>query len=299
MVRKVLGLVLAPILCRIPLLTCALPLLAMLSGETIPELHPNYRGFKGHLIRVAPTKYLVKGLYEHAGSNKIRVTELPIGTWTDDYKQHLEKLIDPGQGGKKSSTLVRDYVDQSTDKAVDITITFAKGTIADLEGTAVDTHTNMLEKTLKLVSSQSTANMYLFNSNDELKKYETAEDILREYFGTRLAIYQERIAAIVKMLEQDMLWLSNKVAYIVGVLDGSIDLRKKKQDAIDAMLKAKGLTQQEDSYKYLTRMPMDSVSEENVAKLMEQKAKKETELKFYKEVTPGKLWKTELEALDL
>ena len=274
-------------------------LLAMLSGQDISELHPNYRGFKGHLIRVAPTKYLVKGLYEHAGTNKIRVTELPIGTWTDDYKQHLEKLIDPGQGGKKSSTLVRDYVDQSTDKAVDITITFAKGAIADLEGTAVDSHTNMLEKTLKLVSSQSTANMYLFNANDELKKYETAEDILREYFGTRLVIYQERIAAIVKVLEQDMLWLSNKVAYIVGVLDGTIDLRKKKQDAIDAMLKAKGLTQQEDSYKYLTRMPMDSVSEENVAKLMEQKAKKETELKFYKEVTPGKLWKTELEALDL
>ena len=274
-------------------------LLAMLSGQDIPVLHPNYRGFKGHLIRVAPTKYLVKGLYEHAGTNKIRVTELPIGTWTDDYKQHLEKLIDPGQGGKKSSTLVRDYVDQSTDKAVDITITFAKGAIADLEGTAVDSHTNMLEKTLKLVSSQSTANMYLFNANDELKKYETAEDILREYFGTRLVIYQERIAAIVKVLEQDMLWLSNKVTYILGVLDGTIDLRKKKQDAIDAMLKAKGLTKQEDSYKYLTRMPMDSVSEENVAKLMEQKAKKETEVKFYKEVTPGKLWNTELEALDL
>jgi DNA topoisomerase-2 len=274
-------------------------LLAMLSGQDISELHPNYRGFKGHLIRVAPTKYLVKGLYEHSGTNKIRVTELPIGTWTDDYKQHLEKLIDPGQGGKKSSTLVRDYVDQSTDKVVDITITFAKGAIAELEGSAVDSHSNMLEKTLKLVSSQSTANMYLFNENDELKKYETAEDILREYFGTRLTIYQERIAAIVKVLEQDMLWLSNKVAYILGVLGGTIDLRKKKQDAIDAMLKDKGLTQQEDSYKYLTRMPMDSVSEENVAKLMEQKAKKETELKFYKEVTPGKLWKTELEALDL
>jgi DNA topoisomerase-2 len=274
-------------------------LLAMLSGKPVTKLSPYYRGFNGHIIRVSHTKFLIKGIYEHVGTNKIRVTELPIGTWTDDYKQHLEKLIDPGQGGKKSSTLVRDYVDQSTDKVVDITITFAKGAIADLEKTAVDEHTNMLEKTLKLVASQSTANMYLFNANDQLKKYDTAEDILKAYFATRIELYQKRIAAIVNVLEQDMMWLSNKVNYILGVLDGSIDLRKKKLDAIDTLLKARNLTQQEGSYKYLTRMPMDSVSEENVAKLMDQKHKKETELIYYKQVTPGKLWKTELQSLEL
>ena len=39
-------------------------------------------------------KYLIKGIYEKIGDNKIHITELPVGQWTEDYKIFLENLMD-------------------------------------------------------------------------------------------------------------------------------------------------------------------------------------------------------------
>ena len=36
---------------------------------------------------------MIKGCYQIVSSNSIRITELPIGTWTQDYKEFLEDLI--------------------------------------------------------------------------------------------------------------------------------------------------------------------------------------------------------------
>ena len=50
--------------------------------------------------------------------HKVRITELPIGTWTEDYKIFVEKEIDAKR--------IKDISDMSTDKVVDMTITFAR-----------------------------------------------------------------------------------------------------------------------------------------------------------------------------
>ena len=57
------------------------------------ELVPYYEGFKGNISKINDTKYLIKGVYEKLDSNTIRIVELPIGTWTDDYKRFLENNI--------------------------------------------------------------------------------------------------------------------------------------------------------------------------------------------------------------
>ena len=64
--------------------------------------------------------------------------------------------------------------------------------------------------------------------------------------------------------------LSNKAKYIQENLAGTIDLRRKKQDEITKMLEDKGYDKKDDDYKYLVKMPMDSVTEENVVKLMKE-----------------------------
>ena len=50
-------------------------------------------------------------------------------------------------------------------------------------------------------------------------------------------------------------------------------------------------------YKYLVKMPMDSVTEENVEKLLKEKEKKETELETIRVTTINKMWITELDNL--
>jgi DNA topoisomerase-2 len=79
-------------------------ILMALDNETLclpydcEQMIPYYEGFKGSIVPLNSDgcrKYLIKGAYEKINDNSIRVTELPIGYWTDDFKQHLENLITP------------------------------------------------------------------------------------------------------------------------------------------------------------------------------------------------------------
>jgi DNA topoisomerase-2 len=58
------------------------------------EFTPYYEGFNGTISKVGETRFLFRGKYEKLGQDKIRVTELPVGFWTEDFKELLEELED-------------------------------------------------------------------------------------------------------------------------------------------------------------------------------------------------------------
>jgi DNA topoisomerase-2 len=157
---------------------------------------PFYEGFRGTIEKIGSTnnKFLIKGRYEKIAPDKIRVTELPVGFWTENFKELLEELIEPGvnKEGKKIVPLVKDYDDMSRDTTVDFTITLQKGKVEELEATQTDNGCNALEKLFKLYTTTSTTNMHLFDAEDKLKKYETVEEIIDDYFVTRLQLYVKR-----------------------------------------------------------------------------------------------------------
>lgn len=268
----------------------------LLAGDANPTmtLEPYYKGFTGKIIKVAAKKYLIKGVYSKADKNSITISELPVGTWTDDYKTFLEKEID------SPKKIIKEYVDMSTDKKVSFTVKFHLGALDKLEATAGDEHVNAVEKYMRLASSHSTSNMYLFDAEDKLKKYDNVEDIVKDYYGTRVQMYRQRIAYIVDVLQKELCLLSNKAKYITENLEGTIDLRRKKKKQIIDMLISKGYDMMDDDveFKYLVKMPMDSVSEENVEKIMKQKGEKEAELAKYQKMKPTSLWLSELKELE-
>jgi DNA topoisomerase-2 len=266
------------------------------------EFVPYYEGFQGTISKLTADKFLIKGVYEKVGPDKIRVTELPVGFWTEDFKELLEELIEPtkdGKDGKKVPSIVKDYDDMSKDTNVDFTITFAKGKLEELEQSKGDYECNGLEKLLKLYTTNTTTNMHLFDADDTLQKYEKVSEIIDAYYATRLKLYGARKEYMIDALEKELVMLSNKARYIQENLDGTIDLRKKKREEVNDMLQSKGYDQMDEdaNYKYLVRMPMDSVTEENVAKLLKNKGDKEAELERVKTTTIQQMWKSELDAL--
>jgi DNA topoisomerase-2 len=262
------------------------------------EFIPYYEGFKGTVQKISEGKFLIKGSYEKCGPDKIRVTELPVGYWTEDFKELLETLIDPGldKDGKKIVPVVKDYDDMSRDTNIDFNITFAKGKLDELESTKLDHNCNGVEKLLKLFTTNSTSNMHLFDAEDKLKKYEKIEHIIDDYYETRLKLYKTRKDYTVKTLEKELVVLSNKAKYIMEILEGTVDLRKKKSDEVMKMLKEKNYDMVDNEFKYLTKMPMDSVTEENVDKLNKEHENKSGELESVKNTTTHQMWLTELEA---
>ena len=264
-------------------------------------IEPYYRGFKGTITALTSSssgsggKFLVRGLHAvDAAKKQVRVTELPVGHWTEDFKKHLESLIE--------TNTIKDYVDMSTDTVVDFTITFpSTADLASPTFAAVVDHgcCTALEKLLKLYTTESTGNMHLFDSQDQLKKYANVHDIVRDYYGTRLSLYRKRKTHQLAAMVAELLILTNKARYIQELLDGSIDLRRKRGDELTAMLQSKGydLVEGDEQYKYLLKLPMDSVSEENVQKLLKEKGQKESQHATLQSTSIEQLWLADLAEL--
>lgn len=262
---------------------------------------PYYEGFKGIISKLTDDKFLIKGVYEKIAVDKIRVTELPVGFWTEDFKELIEYYCNPREDKDKNkiSPIIKDYEDMSKDTSVDFTITFVKGKLEELENSKGDYDCNGLEKILKLYTTNSTSNMHLFDANDTLVKFEKITDIIDYYYDVRLNIYQTRKNYLIESLERELQLLSNKAKYIKEILDGTIDLRKKMKDEVFGMLQSKGydILHEESNYNYLTKMPMDSVTEENVEKLNKEYLDKKNQLEIVKTITTNMMWLNELQIL--
>jgi DNA topoisomerase-2 len=249
---------------------------ARLRGEEpAADFLPYYRGFKG-TVEAVGGKYVVRGVFAVDGLT-VRITELPVGVWTDDYKEYLEKMV---------GTVVKDYTDNSTDVVVDITVKL----LAPLED---------VEKTLKLAVSKGTTNMHLFDENGRIKKYGSVAEILDAYYPVRLKCYAARKLAQCAQLAAKLKVVSNKVKYVRGVLNDTIDLRGKKAAEIAGLLQSLELAEVEGSFNYLTKMPMDSVSHENVAALEKDKTGMEGELAALELLTPEQMWLADLDRIEV
>jgi len=268
-------------------------------------IEPYYKNFKGKIYPVDDTrkKYVIKGCYEMLGSDKIRVTELPIGTWTQDYKEYLESLVDnkSAKGKTKSGDdYIKDFNDMSTDLNVEFEITFYPGILTKLICQKHDYGLEGIEKYLKLYTTQSTNNMHLFNEKEQLRKYENVYDIVDGYYGVRYSYYVKRKDYLISKLNNELKVLSAKAQFIQYNLDDKIDLRKKSKNEINAIMeKFEFELGDSGDYNYLIKMPMDSVSKENVEKLMKEHENKKAELESIQSSSIEAMWLKELKQLKI
>jgi DNA topoisomerase-2 len=269
----------------------------LLGEENTITFIPYYDGFTGEITQIKEGQFMIRGSYEIISLDKIRITELPVGVWTNDYKEFLESLTETTdtKTGKKIPPIIKDYDDMSKDTTIDFIITLQKGKMEELTSTP-----DGIYKQFKLISTVSTTNMHLFDADDKLKKYNTIPDIIDDYYVKRLEMYQIRKDYLIDEIQRALILLDNKARYIQENLDGTIDLRKKKREEVNKMLMDKGydMVNGDEDYKYLTRMPMDSVTEENVKKLMDEQEKKNKELVDIQSTTITEMWLQELLILE-
>ncbi len=305
-------------------------MLAATPATDRPVIEPYFKGFKGTIRNIATSatsgapasasaKYLIKGTYEIVAERKVRITELPVGTWTDDYKEFLEKLMEAPAAADKDKTdkggaasassscpVLKEYSDMSTDTVVDITVTFHPSyphTPKDLQAAIVDADagTNKLEKLLGLFTTQSTTNMNLFDAHEKLRKYATIYDIVEDYYVERLALYAKRKAAMLAQLANELRLLTNRARYIQEILDDKLELRRQTKEAIFAKMVAHNYEHidGDTEFKYLLKMPMDSVTDENVKNLLSDRDSKRTQHQQLADTSIEALWTRDLDELEV
>ena len=242
-------------------------------------LTPYFEGFKGRLVKgTSAGSYITYGTHKYSAETlSLTITELPIGYWTRAFKEHLEKLMD---------THVQSYVDQSTDTHVLFHIKLKENTWTD-EG---------IIKTFKLSRTHHETNMYLFDYEDKLQKYNSPLDILMYYKTVRLEYYERRKAYMIRKLEQSILILQNRVKYIQSIISGELSIFAPKS-ALMSALEKQGYSLIDNSYNYLLKMTIDSLCQDNALELEAEYAKLQVTLSNVKTRTSQMMWLADLKEL--
>lgn len=270
---------------------------SLLTGERAPEELPEpvpwYRGFKGRIEETTtPGKYVSHGAYERIAPTKLRITELPVGTWTEDYKLFLEELCE------KCADL-KGIDNEYTDEVAQFVITFAsEGALTSRLASPAD-----FETEFKLVSRPiTTSNMYLYNEKGQIRKYASARDIIAAYYRVRLDYYGRRREAVLAQLEAESVVIGAKVRFIQSVIDGEVVLYDADAEAVAARLEELAFPKQRGDadggdYDYLLRMAMSSVTAERKRVLLQEHERLMARIERLRGSTPASLWLEELDAL--
>ncbi len=279
--------------------------------EVCPIFIPYYHGFKGEIRALSindshASKFLIKGTYEIISDKQVRITELPVGVWTDDYKQFLEDLLEGGPDPKekekekeKENTkqkFLKDYVDKSTDTTIDITLNFLQP-ITDLQQVAAEHGCNGLEKFLKLYTTRTTSNMHAFDENEKLQKFASVAEIIDAFMKVRLHYYKLRKDKQINDLRLEKEICQNKARFITAVLKDELDLRKKSAAEVTALLRSQQyqeLPLQAQPFEYLRKLPMDSVTTDNVERILKELAQKTALLSEVESKCINETWLDEL-----
>ena len=266
-----------------------------LTKKSYVKMHPWYKGFEGEVRPKDDNSYEIYGKWEIKG-DRLTITELPVGEWTSDYKEFLEKLLEDEPEKKDAKKKVEKkkkpflgYNDNNTDKKVNFTLDFEPGYLSKLKD---------LESTYRLVRKVAITNMHLYNKNGAIQKYDTIEQIMDEYFNVRLDLYQKRKDYLLHELENQLKLISWKVKFILLIVEKKLEINNKKKIEIEADLQSKKFPKIDNSYNYLLTMPIYNLTNEKIEELKKQQNEKETEFNALVEKTPEKLWLTDLESLE-
>lgn len=203
----------------------------MLQGRQPELLQPWYKNFTGSVEAVGDSRFFTIGTVALLGDNKAEITELPIGMWTQVYKENvLEPML---HGTDKVKQLLTDYKEYHTDTTVRFVVTFAPGEMRNLEREEGGFH-----RVFKLSSSMSTNSMHAFDRNTCLRRYEKVADILQEFYDVRLEFYGKRKEYMEGQLEAEAARLSDQARFILEKCNNTLVVEnKKRKTLIDELVK--------------------------------------------------------------
>ncbi|XP_062866444.1 DNA topoisomerase 2-beta [Trichomycterus rosablanca] len=285
--------------------------------DPLPML-PRYKNFKGVIHELGQNQYMVSGEVSVLDKNTIEITELPVRTWTQAYKESvLEPML---QGTEKTPALINDYKEYHTDTTVKFVVRMTEEKLAQAEAAG-------LHKVFKLQSSLTCNSMVLFDHMGCLKRYDSVNDILKEFFELRLHYYKLRKDWLVGSLGAESAKLSNQARFVLEKIEGKISIENKSKKDLIRMLVQKGFEsdpvaawnkaqekalEEEDrdgnesdssvdsgsssgpNFNYILNMPLWCLTKEKVDELLKQRDVKKAELKDVQKKCSEDLWREDL-----
>ena len=254
----------------------------VLKGQKIKTITPSLAEFTGEFIQDEENnkRWIIRGRFERVNTSTVKITELPPSMTYEKYENHLEKLCDNKD--------IVSYDDNCRDN-INYTIKFTRSNLASLDD-------EKLIKLLKLEES-STEIFSTLDENGKLKIFETCEEIVDYFVNFRLTYYHKRKKFLLDKMNRELKILSNRGRFIKAILDGKLKINNVAKAKIIEQIEKMTLDKIDDSYDYLLRMPIYSLTKELFEKLKSDFTTKKEEIKNLEATDPKDMYLGDLSEL--
>lgn len=282
----------------------------------LSTVNPWYLGYTGEISLTKDDVFASRGVYKWIDDTTVEITELPIGIWTNDYKEFLTAMI------TNNSDVLKDFESGYTTKTVKFILKLYPGVRNKIE--------NSFEKMFKLISTRnmSMRNIHLYNETGTIQNYKDTSAVIKDFACIRIQKYVERKAYHLKKLRKEETIISAKVRFINDYIAGIVELVNKTDKEVTEQLKAlKYPTFSEDdmnddieaeiygdekteedktvvvkkssaNYDYLTNMRLKTLTVEEKRKLEKEEQNIKMKIEELVSKTVQSIWSDELEELE-
>ena len=272
-----------------------------LNGLTV---QPWWFGFRGQVTSVNEDTWITKGLYSFDDAKRsITITELPVGTWTKDYKVFLDELASGEKSGlnEEGKPILKSFDDLYDDDTVNFILYFENDYYEDIKAEPAE-----FEKRFKLTTSWRLSNMTCFDDQMRIVKYSTVGDMVEAFFTPRLLAYEKRRQCEMARLEREALEADAKARFIKAILNGTLELRGASDEEIVTGMDINNLPplsnpekpDEVDSYEYLLRLRMDRVKASAVEEAERCVVNARMAYETLRDTNANALWLSDLEEFE-
>jgi len=265
-------------------------LIRIMDNENFKEMKPYWNKFNGKVTKIDKNNFNVEGTYT-IKKQKMIITELPVGEWSQTYKDFLEKSL-VQESNKKNKKLINllNYRDNNTDERIHFELEFANTKLNKMKNISMN---------YRLIKKVSLTNMHLFSSNGTIKKYNTIKDIMMEFYENRLNLYDKRREYQLDKIKKELELISYKVKFILMVVEKKLIINNRKKKDIEVDLEKHKFPKLGDpkTYNYLLSLPIYNLTYEKIEELKKQEKEKNTEYDNLLSLSSSDIWKTELQEL--
>lgn len=254
----------------------------VLNGKKISGVKPSLNEFTGEFIQDESNnkRWIIRGKFQRVNTSTIKITELPPSLTYERYEELLDKLVDNKD--------IVSYDDNCKDN-IDYTIKLNRAVLEGMDDAKII-------KTFKLEESSTE----IFSTLDEfgkLKIFESVEDMIRYFIDFRLKLYDARKEFQLKKLNRELVSLSNRGKFIKAILDNKLKVNNVPKQEIVLSIEKLKFDKIDDSYDYLLRMPIYSLTKEVFLKLKEDFSKKKEEISILEDTDVKDMYLEDLSEL--
>ena len=235
----------------------------VIKEKKISDVKPYNNFFTGQYVQDVENhkKWFIRGKVEVVNTTTVKISELPPSMTYEKYENILDGLVE--------SKVIVSYDDNCKD-SIDYTIKFTREALSQLPE----------DKLIKLLKLEETETE-IFTTLDEtgkLRIFETSKDIIEYFVNFRLGYYIKRKEYLLDKMRYDLKILANRGRFIKFILDGKLEIKSRTKEEITLDCFNLGLEKIDDSYDYLLRMPLWSLTKELFEKLKDDYRAKKSDI---------------------